>query len=125
MARYYWILSYFILIVIIIPFIIYKQKYYTFLCCYMPNVDLIANILTWWGGPHGIFSRLYLQLPISIQSLFSQTAINYIALLGMTFIIIKNSFDNKNIYIGWGMAFIMILMTYLYTRFVNYIMNRK
>ena len=91
----------------------------------MPNVDLIANVMTWWGGPYGIFSHLYLQIPLGVYSFLMQTTINYIALLGIIFITIKESYVHKNMYIGLGMAFVMLLMTYLLpSTIVNYLMSK-
>jgi hypothetical protein len=116
---------YFIVIIMVIPIILYKNKYYAFLSCYMPNVDLIANVLTWWQGPDDIFKDLYLQVPVSNLSLFSQIFINYIALLGLTFIVIHSSKIYNNIFVGWGMAIVMILMTYLLpSKLVNYFMKK-
>ena len=64
--------------VILLPIVFYKLKYYSLLKAWMPNVDLIANVLTWWRGPFDIFSHLYLQLPTTFFSLASQTFINYL-----------------------------------------------
>lgn len=133
---------YFFVIVFLIPLFIYKKKYYTLLSCYLPNVDLIANVLTWWGGPFNIFGNLYLQNPFSIETFLTQTAINYFALLGLSFNAIlrslkkhkathlKRSSKNKknifnNLYYGWSTTFVMLLMTYLLpSKFVVILMDK-
>ena len=116
---------YFIIIIVVIPIFLYKNKFYTLLLAYIPNVDLIANVLTWWKGPGGIFKHLYLQIPASIPSLISQIFINYLALLGLTFIIINNAIKHKDFFIGWGMGAIMLLTTYLTpAKMVNYVMQK-
>jgi len=118
-------LFYVVFIVIIIPFILLKFKFYKILECYVPNVDLIANVLTWWEGPFDLFKYLYKQIPTSFFALFTQTFINYLALLGLTYIVIKKSVQNKNIYAGWGRAFVMLIVTYLVpSRIVSEIMRQ-
>ena len=50
---------YTIIFIIIIPYYLYRSNNFTILEAYMPNLDLIANILTWHGGPWGIWKFLY------------------------------------------------------------------
>ena len=77
------ILLFFIIIFfILIPTILYKNKYYTFLEAYLPNIDLIANLLTFHGGPFrgswllkNMFANLYQITPISTRAFFSQSVI--------------------------------------------------
>ena len=117
-------LFYIIFIVVIIPLVLLKCKLYRILECYVPNVDLIANVLTWWGGPFKLFRHLYQQIPTSFFALFTQTFINYLALLGLTYVVIRKSVQNKNIYEGWGHAFVMLIVTYLVpSRIVSEIMK--
>mgnify|MGYP001220675137 CR=1 FL=1 len=118
-------LFFMVFIVIIIPLILLKYKKYSILAGYAPNVDLIANVLTWWRGPFDLFKDLYRQIPTSLFSLFTQTFINYLALLGLAYIVIKKSVKKNNIYEGWGAAFVMFIVTYLVpSRMVSEIMNR-
>ena len=42
---------YFIIFVILIPLILFKSQMYGILEAYMPNVDLIATVISWHGGP--------------------------------------------------------------------------
>lgn len=106
-------LFYIVFIVVIIPLILLKFKFYTILEGWVPNVDMIANVLTWWEGPFDLFKYLYKQIPTSFFALFTQTFINYLALLGLTYIVIKRSVQKRNIYEGWGNAFVMLIVTYL------------
>lgn len=101
------------IVVILLPIVFCKLKYFSLLKAWMPNVDLIANVLTWWRGPFDIFGHLYLQLPTTFFSLASQTFINYLALLGLTYVIISKAVKHNNIYAGWGDAFVMLIVTYL------------
>ena len=116
----------FILIfLLLIPYIIYNLGYYYLLQAYLPNVDLIANILTWQGGPYDMWTRLYLISPITVYGFISQTLINYLALLGVTFLISKETLKTNSIKKGWSLAFIMLLMTYLLpSRFISFIMKK-
>ena len=105
-------ISFFIIFVVIVPLLLYKDRRYNFLEVYLPNVDLIANLLTWTGGPYGIWLELY-KNDSSLSRFTSQTLINYIALLGLTFIIARETKRTNNIFTGWSMAFVMLLTTYL------------
>lgn len=113
------------IIVIFLPIVFCKLKYASLLKAWMPNVDLIANVLTWWRGPFDIFGHLYPQLPTTFFSLASQTSINYLALLGLTYVVIAKAIKHNNIHAGWGDAFVMLILTYLVpTRIVIEIMEK-
>ena len=119
------LLLFLILFVVIIPFFLLKFKYYMFLEGYMPNVDLIANLLSWHGG-YGLWNNLY--SPISISGFNSQTIINYISLLGVSFIVSIETKKTKSFITGLSLAFIMILMKYHhhkhYSRIISWIMDK-
>ena len=67
-----------------IPYFLYKYNKIEILEGYMPNLDLIANILGYSKGPFGdIFEDLYNLNKVQISII----AINYFALLGVTFLI--------------------------------------
>ena len=118
-------LFYMVFIVIIVPLILLKFRMYKILEGWVPNVDMIANVLTWWGGPFDLFKDLYKQIPTSFFALFTQTFINYLALLGLTYIVIKQSVKKNNIYEGWSKAFVMLIVTYLVpSRVVSEIMKQ-
>ena len=96
-----------------IPLLLYKTKYYTILEGYLPNVDLIATALSWHGGPFGGWKELYPASPITQYGFISQVFINYIALLGLTYIIAREASVAHDPIKGWSMGFVMLLMTYL------------
>lgn len=125
LKKYFFGIFIFILIfVIIIPIILYKYKYFTLLEGYLPNVDMIANSLSWNGGPFGIWDDLYPTTPLSIHGFLSQSFINYIALLGLTYIIARETKLTKSILKGWTIGFVMILMTYLLpSNLITHVMN--
>jgi len=117
-------LTFIFIFVIIIPFFLLKFKYYMFLQGYMPNIDLIANLLSWHGG-YGIWDHLYPPSPTTLAGFYNQTIINYISLLGVSFIISRETKKTNSIIAGWSLAFIMILMTYLLpSQLLSWIMDK-
>ena len=54
-------LIFFIIILIIIPYYLFKHDNYEFLSMYLPNVDIIATVLSFKGGffTNHLFSELY------------------------------------------------------------------
>ena len=123
---FYGFILFFIIFVILIPYILFKKKIYFILEGYLPNLDLIAMILTWGsiGNYLDIWNHLYPPNPTSVPGFLSQTSINYMALLGVTFIVARESVVNNNISSGWSKAFIMLLLTYLLPgQILTYIMD--
>lgn len=110
---------------ILVPFLIFRMGYLTFLEGYMPNLDLIACALGYSGGPYGLFRYLYNPSAESGVGTLSAQTINYTALLGVTFIISYYTLKTKSRIKGWGRAFIMLPATYLApSYFVSYFSYR-
>jgi hypothetical protein len=106
---------YFILFVLFVPYLLFKFNKYDIIESYMPNVDLVANILSFHGGlfVNNFFLDLYNPTPTTQASFLSQSAVNYLALLGVTFIIARETKLSNSIAYGWSAGFVMLLMTYL------------
>jgi hypothetical protein len=112
---------FFIIFIIAVPIVLFKYKLFTIIEVYLPNIDLIANLLTWIGGPSDIWKQLYISTDspswksggVSFINFSTEVLINYIALLGLTFIVARESVRKKNIFEGWSFAFIMVIITYL------------
>ncbi|RZD42149.1 MAG: hypothetical protein CXT73_03715 [Methanobacteriota archaeon] len=116
---------FFIIFVILIPVILFKSQMYGILEAYMPNVDLIATVISWHGGPLKLWDHLYPPSPVTIYGFYSQTIINYMSLLGLTYIITRETQRTGSMARGWSMAFIMLLMTYLLPgQFISWIMDK-
>ena len=116
-----------VVFVMIIPYFLLKYDNYAFLAVYLPNLDLIANALSYRGGPLGnnLFRELYMANPVNISSFLQQTIINYFALLSLTYIIARETFIRKSVTQGWSIGFVMILMTYLLPgHLITHIMNK-
>ena len=117
-------ISFVVIFVVTIPLLLYKDRRYNFLEVYLPNIDLIANLLTWIRGPSDIWSNLYREAD-NISEFTTQTMINYMALLGVTFIIAKETKRENSVFAGWSMAFVMLLATYLLPgNIVTWFMNK-
>ncbi len=118
-------IAFLIIFMIIIPIILLKTKQYPILEAYMPNLDLIATVITWSGGPSNIWEHLYPPSPQTIYGFSSQTLINYIALLGLTYIVIRETKRTNSIIKGWTFAFVMLIMTYLLpSQIISYTMDK-
>lgn len=106
---------YIIIFVVVIPYVMLKNNVPSeILLGYMPNVDIIATILGYDGGPFAnIWRYLYNPSNFTIFGFANVTIINYLALLGVTFVIAKDTYENRSWEYGWAGAFVCLLMTYL------------
>ena len=106
---------YFIIIILFIPNIILYFNNYDLLAMYLPNVDLIATLFSYKSFvlSNNYFDELYVSNPKTTFGIISTEFINYIALLGLTFLVAQHTFDTSSISHGWSIAFVMILFTYL------------
>ena len=105
---------YFIIFVLMIPYYLIKTARYEILAGYLPNLDLIATVIGYHGGPFNLFlwKHLYNPADTTIIGYISSNLINYFALLGVTYIIAFYTFKLNDIEKGWTRAFIMLPMTY-------------
>ena len=120
-------LIFFFIFVISIPLLLIKNKYFWILTAYMPNLDIIATILGYHGGPMNsfIWRHLYNPADSTASGYISSNIINYFSLLGVTYLIAFYTYKNKNIYKGWSRAIIMLLLTYfLPNNVIVYLMNK-
>jgi hypothetical protein len=120
------LILYIILFVIFIPYLLVKYKQWNILAAYFPNLDLVATVIGYNGGPANsyIWSHLYNPTDSTIIGYITSNLINLYALLGVTFIIAYYTYVGKSIYNGWSRAFIMLPMTYFIPgNFIVYIMN--
>jgi len=109
-----------VIFVLIIPYIILKLGYTTFLEAYFPNLDIIATIISYHRG-YGdtVFKDIYNPICSSNEnkeeeeSIFnvSEVFINYLSLMGLIFVVFIHS--KGNMYHGLTRASVMLLITYL------------
>ena len=109
------IIIYVIVFVIAIPVSLYKNGAYELLEVYMPNFDLLATAVSFGGGPADtrIFQELYNQESNNLMGQISTLIINYLSLLGLTYLVARRVNITKSLAKGWGIGFVMILLTYL------------
>jgi len=109
------IIIYVIIFVITIPLLLYKFGYHRFLEVYMPNFDLLATAISFEGGPGNsyIFQELYEGYPENLLGQTSTLLINYMSLLGLTYLIARRVNLTKSLAKGWGIGFVMLFLTYL------------
>lgn len=115
--------------VCLIPYLLFKNGMFNTIEGYIPNVDMIATVIGFQREPFmnikSYFKYLYNPDVKTIYGYFSQTIINYLALLGLTFFISYYTFKNRSIIKGWSRAFIMLPMTYLLPgNFIAYYMTK-
>ena len=119
-------LLYIVIFVILIPYLLIKHNYFNILSAYFPNLDLIATILGYHGGPlnSSIWTHLYNPVDSTVTGYLTSNIINLFALLGVTYIIAYYTFITKNINKGWSRIFIMLPMTYFIpSNIIVYIMD--
>lgn len=111
--------------VIIIPYLLKYYKYFEILEVYLPNIDLIATAFSYHEGPFNIWRLLFIPTPINWISFIYQTIIKYISLLGLTYIICRETKLSNNIFNGWSLGMIMLLITYLLpNQFITHFMTK-
>ena len=98
-----------------IPYIVIRSGKVAWLEGYLPNLDLVAAVLGFRGGPFdsNIFKHLYNPATDTTYGYYSQMLFNYIALLGLTYVVAYYTFKTKSINNGWSRAFVMLWLTYL------------
>ncbi len=109
------IFIYIVVFVIIIPTILYRYGFTELLEVYMPNFDLLATAVSFGGGPANtrIFKELYNTRSENILGKTSTLLINYLSLLGLTYLIARRVNITKSVAKGWGIGFVMLFLTYL------------
>ena len=107
--------GFFIFFVVLIPYFFLKSGRIETLEAYIPNLDLIATVLGYGSGPfgEGHFKYLYNPAVVTLYGFWSQQVINYMALLGVTYVIAYYTHKTKNIIKGWSRSFFMLIITYL------------
>jgi hypothetical protein len=104
-----------VIFVITIPLLLYRYGFHELLEVYMPNFDLLATAVSFGGGPGNtrIFQELYNSKSENLLGQISTLFINYMSLLGLTYIVARRVNITKSLAKGWGIGFVMLLLTYL------------
>jgi hypothetical protein len=130
------IFIYIVIFVITIPILMYRYGFNELLEVYMPNFDLLATAVSFGGGPGNtrIFQELYNTKSENLLGQLSTLFINYMSLLGLTYLVARRVNLTKSLAKGWGIGFVMLLLTYLIPnaiitfiqhKFADYFFNLK
>jgi hypothetical protein len=106
---------YVVIFVLIIPYTMVRNNVSEeIILAYVPNVDLMATVLGFDGGPFSnIWRYLYNPANLTLFGFISTNLMNYFALLGVTFMVAWQTHKHKSWIRGWSAAFIFLLVTYL------------
>jgi len=109
------LITYIIIFVLLIPYLMIRNNISEeIILAYIPNVDILATVLGYDGGPFSsIWRYLYNPSNITLFGFVSTNLMNYFALLGATFMVAWQTHKHKSWVRGWSAAFIFLLMTYL------------
>ncbi len=116
-----------IVFVLIIPYILYKNKLQHILDVYLPNFDLLATALSFQTDIFGssYFQELYEGESASILNFYSTTIINFLSLLGIMLLVTKIVEEKKHRIYGLSLGMIMVMTTYLLPNgFITYYQNK-
>ena len=125
--HYIGLIIYIVLFVIGIPYFLVSYGFWGILSAYFPNLDMIAIIIGYHGGPVESFlwTHLYNPSDTTITGYISSNLINLFALLGVMFVIIHFALSSKSIFSTAARAAIMLPMTYFIPgNFIVYLMNK-
>ena len=121
------IIFFIIVFVITIPTLLYKLNLHTILEVYMPNFDLLATALSFQDGALGnpYFQELYGEDNENFLGWGSTLFINYLSLLGLTYLVARRVYITKSLRKGWAIGFVMLLLTYLIPNiFITFFQNK-
>jgi len=93
-----------------VPYVLSKFNRTYLLLYYFSNLDLLANVL---NHSKVYFDNLYYPSPLSEYSFWSSTAINFIALMGISTVVSIVSIKYKSVFYGLAASSSALLITFL------------
>ena len=125
LENHVFITSWYIIFMIIIPYLIKSIYSFDMLRFYLPVIDLIANIFASSGRFDRSFKDLYSLSPNNLISFLSTNFINLVALTGVSWNGILHAFERNDLWFGVTTTIFMYIMTYLVpTQMIPYIIRR-
>lgn len=121
------IICFIIVFVITIPTLLYKLNFQEILEVYMPNFDLLATAVSFQDGTLGnpYLQELYGKDSENFLGWGSTLFINYLSLLGLTYLVARRVYITKSLRKGWAIGFVMLLLTYLVPNiFITFFQNK-
>ena len=112
------IIFFYIIFVFAIPYFLYTSKYNKILEVYLPNFDLLATAISFGSGLEsgtwrGWVEELYNPASKNLMGFISTLMINYMALMGVIYLVAMHTKRSKSIAKGLGVGIVMIFLTYL------------
>lgn len=109
---------YVIFFILIIPYLLIQYKRFDILSAYFPNLDNIATVLGYMGGPPvqypgEIWKYLRESCDENLFEFLSIGFIHYVSLLGLIYIVSHYTNKYKSISKGWAISFFMLFITYI------------
>lgn len=118
------LIIYIFLFVAVIPHYLLKRKSYVLSALYFSNLDLIATVLGFSGGPFDIWKYLYNPSTTTFIGDISSNIINYFSLIGVGYVCLEYATRKKRIFAGLSLLMIILPITYLFPgNLIVYIMN--
>lgn len=116
-------ITYLLIALLIIPEILLNIDLKYLLPIYLPNVDMVATMMAWWGGPYNVWKRLYIDNPEDYVAYTTETIINWLALIGMLYVVVDIA-RQEGMYVAWSYGLVMSLCSYLLpSRIIENIMD--
>ena len=109
---------YIIIFILTIPYLLIQYKRFDILAAYFPNLDNIATVLGYMGGPPvqfpgEIWKFLRESCHESVFEFLSIGFIHYVSLLGLIYIVAHYTNKYKSVSKGWAISFFMLFITYI------------
>lgn len=125
--HFFGLIIFIIIFVIGLPYLLIRYEYWDILSAYFPNLDIIATIIGYHGGPVNsyIWTHLYNPSDTTITGYITSNFINLLALIGVIFVIIHYTMVSNSMFKPAARAVIMLIVTYFIpSNFIIYFMNK-
>lgn len=108
----------------VVPYLLLQSRRYLVATAYLCNIDLVATVLAFSGGPFDMWRFLYNPNVHTLFGFISATLINYIAVCGVAFIAVRYALKENDEHYGLAKLLVAIPITYLIPgHFIVYLMN--
>lgn len=108
----------------LVPYLLLQSRHYLIATAYLCNIDLVATVLAFSGGPFDMWRFLYNPNFHTLFGFISNTLINYIAVCSVAFIAMRYALKKNDEHYGLAKLLVAIPVTYLIPgHFMVYFMN--
>lgn len=107
------LLLFIIICVILIPYLLLINDQFLFCTAYFSNLDMVATVLGFSGGPFNIWQYLYNPAAYTLYGTLSSMFINYLALIGVGYTVISYALQTNDLHKGLAKLLVIIPVTYL------------